>query len=38
MECNKIENLVEKYFNGETTIHEEQELKNILLQKILLHT
>jgi hypothetical protein len=28
MECNKIESLLEKYFQGETNIAEEQELKD----------
>jgi hypothetical protein len=32
MELNKIERLVEKYFDGETSVEEEKELRNTLLQ------
>ncbi|MCX7547545.1 hypothetical protein OS188_06210 [Xanthomarina sp. F1114] len=33
MELNNIENLLEKYENGETTLKEEQELKNYFSQE-----
>jgi hypothetical protein len=32
MELNKIERLVEKYFDGETSVEEEKEFESTLLQ------
>lgn len=35
MELNKIENILEKYFQGETSIAEENELKDYFLHQML---